>query len=41
MEYQNIMHAEYVALLFKNSNQLILNLEDLITFGLDERGQVK
>ena len=35
------MCAFSVALMFRNANQLILNLEDPINHGWDERGQVK
>ena len=37
----HIMRANYVALMFRNANQLILNLEDPINHGWDERGRVK
>ena len=37
----HIMRAKYVALMFRNANRLILNLEDPINYGWDERGRVK
>ena len=37
----HIMRAFSVALMFRNANQLILNLEDPINHGWDERGRVK
>ena len=37
----HIMRAFYVALMFRNANQLILSLEDPINHGWDERGRVK
>ena len=39
VQYFHIVRAEYVALIFRNSNQMILNLEGLINLGLDERGR--
>ena len=39
VQYYHIVRAEYVALIFRNSNQMILSLEGLINLGLDERGR--
>ena len=37
----HIMRAEYVALIFRNDNQLIFNLEDPINHDWNERIRVK
>ena len=36
----HIMRAEYVALIFRNDNQLIFNLEDSVNHDWNERGRV-
>ena len=37
----NIMRAHYGALMFRNANRLILNLENTINHGWDEKGRAK